>query len=163
MNLERFTLIVESYGADSQQWPGDERVEAQEFSRTSSDAMSLLDQAAELDQHLALFELPNSELSVQRIEMGILSALKQGTLKLGTLKLGMLKQGRLERLLDWVLPDLDDLAHTLWRPALVACMPLLFGVAIGLTLTNNTYELSSDEELSLLAFTDTVSEEWSNE
>ena len=81
MNLERFTLIVESYGADSQQWPGDERVEALEFSRTSSDAMSLLDQAAELDQHLALFELANSELSVQRIEMGILSALKQGTLK----------------------------------------------------------------------------------
>jgi len=153
MNLERFTLIVESYGADSQQWPGDERVEALEFSRTSSDAMSLLDQAAELDQHLALFELPNSELSVQRIEMGILSALKQGRLK----------QGRLERLLGWVLPDFDDLAHTLWRPALVACVPLLFGVAIGLTLTNNTYELSSDEELSLLAFTDTVSEEWSNE
>jgi hypothetical protein len=158
MNLERFTLIVESYGADSQQWPGDERVEALEFSRTSSDAMSLLDQAAELDQHLALFELPNSELSVQRIEMGILSALKQGTLKQGRLK-----QGTLERLLDWVLPDFDDLAHTLWRPALVACVPLLFGVAIGLTLTNNTYELSSDEELSLLAFTDTVSEEWSNE
>jgi len=158
MNLERFTLIVESYGADSQQWPGDERVEALEFSRTSSDAMSLLDQAAELDQHLALFELPNSELSVQRIEMGILSALKQGTLKQGRLK-----QGRLERLLDWVLPDFDDLAHTLWRPAMVACVPLLFGVAIGLTLTNNTYELSSDEELSLLAFTDTVSEEWSNE
>jgi hypothetical protein len=153
MNLERFTLIVESYGADSQQWPGDERVEALEFSRTSTDAMSLLDQAAELDQHLALFELPNSELSVQRIEMGILSALKQGTLE----------QGTLERLLDWVLPDFDDLAHTLWRPTLVACMPLLLGVAIGLTLTNNTYELSSDEELSLLAFTDTFSEEWSNE
>ena len=148
MNLERFTLIVESYGADSQQWPGDERVEALEFSRTSTDAMSLLDQAAELDQHLALFELPNSELSVQRIEMGILAALKQATL---------------ERLLNWVLPDFDDLAHTLWRPALVACVPLLFGVAIGLMLTNNTYELSSDEELSLLAFTDTVSEEWSNE
>ena len=158
MNLERFTLIVESYGADSHQWPGAERVEALEFSRTSSDAMSLLDQAAELDQHLALFELPNSELSVQRIEMGILSALKQGTLKQGRLK-----QERLERLLDWVLPDFDDLAHTLWRPTLVACMPLLLGVAIGLMLTNNTYELSSDEELSLLAFTDPVSEEWSNE
>jgi len=158
MNLERFKLIVESYGADSQQWSGDERVEALEFSLTSSDAMSLLDQAAELDQHLALFELPNSELSVRRIEMGILSALKQGTLKQGRLK-----QERLERLLDWVLPDFDDLAHTLWRPALVACVPLLFGVAIGLMLTNNTYELSSDEELSLLAFTDTVSEEWSNE
>jgi hypothetical protein len=42
-------------------------------------------------------------------------------------------------------------------------MPLLLGIAIGLTLANNTYELSSDEELSLLAFTDTVSEEWSNE
>ncbi len=153
MNLERFTMIVESYGADFQQWPEDERVEALEFSRTSTDAMSLLDQAAELDRHLALFELPNNELSVQRIEMGILSALEQETLK----------QGALERLLEWVLPDFDDLAHTLWRPTLVACMPLLLGIAIGLTLANNTYELSSDEELSLLAFTDTVSEEWSNE
>ena len=88
MNLERFTLIVESYGADSQQWPGDERVEALEFSRTSSDAMSLLDQAAELDQHLALFELPNSELSVRRIEMGILSALKQGIVEAGKVETG---------------------------------------------------------------------------
>ena len=94
MNLERFTLIVESYGADSQQWPGDERAEALEFSRTSTDAMSLLDQAAELDQHLALFELPDSKLSVQRIERGILSALKPGAL---------------EQLLNWVLPDFDDL------------------------------------------------------
>ena len=153
MNLERFTLIVESYGADFQQWPEDERVDALKFSRTSTDAISLLDQAAELDRHLALFELPNNELSVQRIEMGILFALEQETLK----------QGALERLLDWVLPDFDDLAHTWWRPTLVACMPLLLGVAIGLMLTNNTYELSSDEELSLLAFTDTVSEEWSNE
>ena len=153
MNLERFTTIVESYGADFQQWPEDERVDALKFSRASTDAISLLDQAAELDRHLALFELPNNELSVQRIEMGILFALEQETLK----------QGALERLLDWVLPDFDDLAHTWWRPTLVACMPLLLGIAIGLTLANNTYELSSDEELSLLAFTDTVSEEWSNE
>ena len=153
MNLERFTLIVESYGADFQQWPEDERVDALKFSRTSIEAISLLDQAAELDRHLALFELPNNELSVQRIEMGILFALEQETLK----------QGALERLLDWVLPDFDDLAHTWWRPTLVACMPLLLGIAIGLTLANNTYELSSDEELSLLAFTDTASEEWSNE
>ena len=148
MNLERFTLIVESYGVDSQQWPDHERVEALEFSRASSHGMSLLEQATELDQHLALFELPDSKLSVQRIERGILSALKPGAL---------------EQLLNWILPDFNDLAHTLWRPTLVACMPLLLGVAIGLTLTNNTYELSSDEELSLLAFTDTVSEEWSNE
>jgi hypothetical protein len=43
-------------------------------------------------------------------------------------------------------------------------MPLLFGVVIGLTLAdNNNYELSSDEELSLLAFTYTASEEWNNE
>ena len=48
MNLERFTLIVESYGVDSQQWPDHERVEALEFSRASSHAMSLLEQAAEL-------------------------------------------------------------------------------------------------------------------
>lgn len=149
MNLERFTLIVESYGADPQQWPGDERVEALEFSRTSTDAMSLLDQEAELDQQLALFELPDSKLAVQRIERAILSELKPGPV---------------EQLLNWVLPDFDDLSHTLWRPTLAACMPLLLGVVIGLSLTdNNTYELSSDEELSLLAFTDTASEEWSYE
>jgi hypothetical protein len=153
MNLERFTLIVESYGADFQQWPEDERVDALIFSRTSIDAISLLDQAAELDRHLALFELPNGELSVQRIEMGILSSLKQETLT----------QRTLERLLDWVLPDFDDLAHTLWRPTLVACMPLGLGIGIGLTMASKSYELSWDEELSLLAFTDTVSEEWSNE
>jgi hypothetical protein len=149
MNLERFTLIVESYGADPQQWPADERAEALEFSRTSTDALSLLDKEAALDEHLALFELPDNKRSVQRIDRGILSALKPGPL---------------EQLLHWILPDVDDLAHTLWRPTLAACMPLLFGVVIGLTLTdNNTYELSSDEELSLLAFTGAASEERSYE
>lgn len=148
MNLERFTLIVESYGADSQQWPRNERAEALEFSSTSIDAVSLLDQERELDQHLALFEFPNSERSVRRVKMGISSALKPS---------------RLEQLLNWVLPDFDDLTRTLWRPTLVATMPLLLGVGIGLTLSNNTYELSPEEELSLLAFTDTVIEEWNNE
>jgi hypothetical protein len=74
-----------------------------------------------------------------------------------------LKPSRLEQLLNWVLPDFDDLTRTLWRPTLVATMPLLLGVVIGLTLSNNTYELSPEEELSLLAFTDTVIEEWNNE
>jgi hypothetical protein len=148
MNLERFTLIVESYGADSQQWPSNERAEALEFSSTSIDAVSLLDQERELDQHLALFEFPNSERSVRLIKMGIFSAIKPR---------------RLEQLLNWVLPDLDDLTRTLWRPTLVATMPLLLGVLIGLTLSNNIYELSPQEELSLLALTDMVSEEWSNE
>ncbi len=148
MNLERFTLIIESYGADSQQWPENERAEALEFSSTSIDAGSLLGQAEELDQYLALFEFPNSERSVRRIKMGIFSALKPR---------------KLEQLLNWVLPDFDDFTRTLWRPTLVATMPLLLGVVIGLTLSNDTYELSPEEELSLLAFTDTVSEEWSNE
>ena len=148
MNLERFTLIVESYGADSQQWPRNERAEALEFSSTSIDAVSLLDQERELDKHLALFEFPNSERSVRRVKMGISSALNPS---------------RLEQLLNWVLPDFDDLTRTLWRPTLVATMPLLLGVVIGLTLSNNTYELSPEEELSLLAFTDTVIEEWNNE
>ena len=141
MNLERFTLIVESYGADSQQWPSNERAEALEFSSTSIDAVSLIDQERELDQHLALFEFPNSERSVRRIKMGIFSALKLR---------------RLEQLLNWVLPDFDDLTRTLWRPTLL-------GVVIGLTLSNDTYELSPEEELSVLAFTYTLSEEWNNE
>jgi len=148
MNLERFTLIVESYGADSQQWPRNERAEALEFSSTSIDAVALLDQERELDQHLALFEFPNSERSVRRVKMGISSALKPS---------------RLQQLLNWVLPDFDNLTRTLWRPTLAATMPLLLGVVIGLTLSNNTYELSPEEELSLLAFTDTVIEEWNNE
>ena len=148
MNLERFTLIVESYGADSQQWPRNERAEALEFSSTSIDAVSLLDQERELDQHLALFEFPNSERSVRRVKMGISSALKPS---------------RLEQLLNWVLPDFDDLTRTLWRPTLVATMPLLLGVVIGLTLSNDTYELSPEEELSVLALTYRLSEEWNNE
>ena len=148
MNLERFTLIVESYGADSQQWPRNERAEALEFSSTSIDAVSLLDQERELDQHLALFEFPNSERSVRRVKMGISSALKPS---------------RLEQLLNWVLPDFDDLTRTLWRPTLVATMPLLLGVVIGLTLSDDTYELSPEEELSVLALTYTLSEEWNNE
>ena len=71
---------------------------------------------------------------------------------------------RLELLFNWLLPDLNNLKRTLWRPVMVAMALLMIGIVIGLsTPTESTYELTTDEELMLLAMTDYAKGVWLDE
>ena len=62
----------------------------------------------------------------------------------------------LDQALDWLLPRSDRLLAWIWRPALVACLPLVCGIymanffSFGITGP----ELAWEEELSLLALND---------
>ena len=54
MTLERFTAIVEAYGADPVRWPALERADALDLARSDIDATApILKRGAALDQVLA--------------------------------------------------------------------------------------------------------------
>ena len=142
MNLQRFRELVGSYGAAPDRWPEEERQAALDLVRTSSEAEFLMRQEAELDSFLDGFDLP--EVVALEIEVPATR--------------------RLELLFNWLLPDLNNLKRTLWRPVMVAMAPLMIGIVIGLsTPTESTYELTTGEELMLLAMTDYAKGVWLDE
>jgi len=146
MNHVRFTAIIESYGANPDRWPADERDAAMAFSGTHADAAALLNEAAELDQFLDGFKLPEAAMPRIRIRG---------------------HRGRpdiIEQFLNWLTPSIDDLAGTLWRPAVVACLPLLLGIAIGIGFpSDDQYRLTLAEEFELLAMGAIETETWNHE
>lgn len=53
MTLKRFRALTQSYGADLQRWPQEERGAAQELSGSSAEARALLEQERSLDEAIA--------------------------------------------------------------------------------------------------------------
>lgn len=58
MNLERFAVIVDAYGADPRRWPAAERDAAQAFATTDARASVLLAEALALDAGLDALPIP---------------------------------------------------------------------------------------------------------
>lgn len=58
MNLERFTVIVDAYGADPRRWPAAERDAAQAFAAADAQAAALLAEALALDAGLDALPIP---------------------------------------------------------------------------------------------------------
>ena len=142
MNLQRFRELVGSYGASPNRWPGEERQPALDFAETSSEAESVIRLEAELDSFLDGFDLPEAVVPAIQIPT----------------------THRLELLVNWMLPDCNNLTRTLWRPAMVAMAPLMIGMVIGFnTPTESNYELTTNEELMLLAMTDYARGVWFDE
>jgi ferric-dicitrate binding protein FerR (iron transport regulator) len=65
MNLDRFTRIVEAYGAESRAWPDAERDAALAFCASSADARAMRDEARALDALLAKAELPTPDRALE--------------------------------------------------------------------------------------------------
>ena len=110
MNLQRFRELVGSYGAAPDRWPEEERQAALDLAGTSSEAEFLMRQEAELDSFLDGFDLPEAV----------------------ALEIEVAATRRLALLFNWLLPDLNNLKRTLWRPVMVAMAPLMIGIVIGL-------------------------------
>jgi hypothetical protein len=53
MNIDRFKVLLDGYGADPTRWPAAERAAAEAFARTSPEAASLMAAARALDGALA--------------------------------------------------------------------------------------------------------------
>ena len=143
MTLEEFTKIIESYGSSSERWPVGLREECENFIANNSEARELIDRQQELEMlmnQIAVPEFPGLEAKV----------LNQ--------QLPPRKLALLDPFLEWLLPA-GKPGKLFWRPAMIACLPLIFGIVIGnfynfgVGLQGESFEYW-DDELYILSLND---------
>jgi hypothetical protein len=135
MNIDTFKQLLEAYGATESRWPSQSRAAAITLLAASADARALQDQHALLDQALDRYQVDEN---LTRLRSDILAQLPQNSL--------------LDRLLDWLIPTHIDLQAVI-RPAMVATLPLILGVALGSSLNLDMLDTSADweDEIYLMA------------
>lgn len=143
MTLEEFTKIVAIYGSDTEAWPTVVRDDCKALIADSSEARTLIEQQRELDRlmnQIAAPEFPDLEARVLNQELPDRSG------------------SAIDLLMDWLLPQ-NNFGNMLWRPAMIACLPLVFGILLGnffsfgVFIAADEYEYWEDE-LTMLSLTD---------
>jgi hypothetical protein len=141
MNEARARQLIDAYGADPARWPDDERVAAEALCEALSDLATYRADAARMDQRL-----DDASVMATLTPEGVLAALAP-ELIVGTAP--PTTDGALERLLNWLFPSEKT---ALWRPAIVACAPLVAGVALGIGLGDDPSADLSSMEQQLFAY-----------
>ena len=162
MNKIRLHAILNTYGADSNQWPEAERAEAIAFLQASSitegdshelenshelknsrelenshELNELLKQAKQLDAHLNQNPVP--EMDLANLQNRILSHIPAQSNGIAAIE--NTNQDLLDRLLDWFFPNQTG---KFWQPTFAAALTLTIGILIGSGLPNTE---SIDEDL----------------
>ncbi|MFT4862441.1 MAG: hypothetical protein ACI95C_001662 [Pseudohongiellaceae bacterium] len=142
MDLERFTQVIETHGSKPADWPDSVRVACMNFLSTSDSAQDVHRQYQQLESELDKIAVPDFTELESRI-------LRQ--------QLPPQPTSILDRLINWLLPT--GVGLQLWRPLTAACLPLVFGIAVGnyfsFGVNNENLPLETwDEELVLLSLND---------
>lgn len=142
LTRQQFLDLLDSNGSNAANWPSRLQQSIDKLLTEDAVARDALTQAQELDKLLG--KLPAPEFP------GL-------ALRIGKQPLPERKPDLGDRLLNWLLPGQG--LRFAWRPALAACLPLLFGIVVGnyfqlgveadYTLSNNW-----DDELTMLSLTD---------
>lgn len=167
MNLERFKQIVESYGAESARWPIDEAESARLFLSSSSNAQRCLSEAAKTDQYLDTIRVDPSTAVLDRITLGIEAGIEAGIAaehKVPIAARVSSSPNLISRFIEWFTPTQPRAIASFIRPTLAACLPLVLGIGIGMNVSlDDESTLSSNEEIQLLALSQSSIGEWSAE
>ncbi|MDT8428343.1 MAG: hypothetical protein RQ757_06215 [Pseudomonadales bacterium] len=145
MNLEHFQYLLETHGADCQHWPGQEPGQVEAFIAATPAAEAMLKQALWLDALLADIASNTEFTDIAGLQRKILAR-----------ELPPQPTSVMQRLLNWISPRQDQFLQTFWRPALLACLPLVFGLYLGTQFSFGIEEIPNDweEELMLLSLND---------
>lgn len=143
MTLEEFTKIIDLHGTESARWPKSVRTECELFVANNVEARALLNQQWAIEDLMEQIEVPNFP--------GLESRILNQTLP-------EREESLFDRLIAWLLPPSMG-GQNLWRPAVAACLPLVFGVVlanyfsfgVGIDVDDFQYW---DDELVMLSFTD---------
>ena len=137
MDENRFEDALDRWGSNLYDWPAEERQAAEALLAQSKNAESLLQAERRIDSALSMLRQhavpPGLE---QRIHVRLTSAESHGD--------------RGQRKWSWV-------TASLWRPALLAGLPLVFGFALGLGLPDLSEQELADQ-VSMLALTNIYQE-----
>lgn len=112
----RLKQLLTSYGADPARWPEAEREAAVMLLASDPAARRMQQEAASLDEWLVRSPVPAFA--------GLESRLLQQALPARGL-------GLADWLASWLRPSSEHPLRSLWRPAAVACVPLVLGLLIG--------------------------------
>lgn len=138
---ERFATIIEAYGSQPERWPENERDAALAYMEHHTPAQILVTEYRKLDELLDQF----SATEISRLEQRMLEHVVDAV-----------GNNLFDQLMDWLLPRSGRVLAWMWRPALVACLPLICGIYLG-----NYYSFgidgtqnSREEELYMLSLND---------
>ncbi len=152
MTPERFTQLVDSYGGELLRWPESLQSEARDCLAESPQLGTVLQQGAQLDQALEYWTVP----AFAGLEARLLQQ-----------NLPDRQKGLIDRMAVWLIP-LSGTPVSWWRPAALACLPLLMGLLIGGQFElidteqglsfepsfEQSLELSLEEELYFISLSD---------
>lgn len=139
--LERFEQLMAIHGSDIDRWPVDEQLPARQLLSESVTAQALHNDQLALDALLDAIPVPSMAAMEKRIIRNV-SAETRSSL--------------LDKVIDWIVPRGGSLSTWAWRPALVACLPLVCGIymadfySFGIESTENSWQ----EELYLISMND---------
>lgn len=140
---QRFAQLLASYGAEPERWPAAERAAALAYLDDNARARRLLRETLEFDQWLqspASYPPAFPDLET-RVLQRVMPAVARSVI---------------DRLLAWLLPSPDLPLYQWWRPAVVACLPLVMGLVVGfqIELAPEPYTTTFEEELYLISLSD---------
>lgn len=143
MTLEEFTRIVDLYGSESARWPKRLRAECESFLANNIEARTLLNQQWQVDDIMAQLEAP----SFPGLEARVLNQ-----------PLPERNRSFFEEMVSWLMPS-ESFGKQVWRPAIAACIPLVFGIVLGnyfsfgIAIEDDGFQYWGDE-LAMLSLTD---------
>lgn len=143
MTLDEFTRIIDLHGSEPAHWPKSLRGECESFVANNVEARMLLNQQWQVDESMAKLEVP----SFPGLETRVLNQL-----------LPERNQNFFEEVLSWLIPD-ESFGKQFWRPAIAACIPLVFGIVLGnyfsfgIGIEDDGFQYW-DDELAMLSLTD---------
>lgn len=147
ISLQRFEQLLDAYGASPQRWPDHERAAALQLLEQSAHAVQLMQNARWLDQQLDQLPAPDFlQLSTKLLQQSLPARQKSMT----------------EQLMGWLLPLQQHSFAMFWRPAALACVPLMLGLVMGNQLdifsdayAADMYSLDAEQtELDLISLAD---------
>jgi len=139
--LESFEQLIATHGSDLDRWPEGERLSAQQLLTHSVEAKALFAEQQTIDALLDAIPVPSMAAMEKRIVRNLATASRSSLL---------------DRILDWIVPRGSNMPTLAWRPALVACLPLICGIymadfySFGIDTTENSWQ----EELYLISMND---------
>lgn len=143
LTLTEFTDLLDRHGADVDTWPAATRERCQQLLDDDAAARNLLQQQRQLDSLLDRLPMPE----FPRLEARVLHQ-----------PLPPRARSTLDAALEWLFPA-GVLGRQFWRPAMAACLPLMFGFVVGnffsfgITAENPGFDYW-DDELYMLSLND---------
>ncbi|MCY4427014.1 MAG: hypothetical protein OXC05_08285 [Halieaceae bacterium] len=129
--IEQFAELLDSHGAEPARWPETLRSRALMLVAAEPAAQSLLQEAHRLEAALNALPAPAAPIGLKSRIIARLPSVTPIFLP--------------DRMLDW-------LTTALWRPLLLASLPLAFGFTLGVGVYQDTGE--PEDSLALLVFSD---------